>query len=68
MDTRGAAQYLGVSTSFLEKDRVGRSRIPFVRLGKRRGVRYRQEDLDRYVRQCTFESTSAYGNQEGIGK
>lgn len=60
MTTKEAAQYLGVSVSFLEKDRVYRSRIPFVKLGKKRGIRYRQEDLDLYVLQCKCKSTSDY--------
>jgi len=60
MTTKEAAQYLGLSVSFLEKDRVYRSRIPFVKLGERRGIRYRREDLDLYVQQCKCKSTSDY--------
>ncbi|MBU2852980.1 helix-turn-helix transcriptional regulator [Acidithiobacillus ferriphilus] len=58
--TKEAAGYLRVSTSFLEKDRVHHGRIPFVKLGNKRAVRYRQEDLDAYVAQSTFQSTSDY--------
>lgn len=41
--TRQAAQYLGVSESYLEGDRIGRKRIPFIRIG--RAVRYDPQDL-----------------------
>lgn len=58
--TAEAASYLGVSRSFLEKDRTGKARIPFVKLGKARAVRYRQEDLEAYVASRKFNSTSSY--------
>ena len=60
LTTKDAARYLGISASFLEKDRVHHGRIPFVKLGNKRAVRYRQEDLDAYVAQSTFQSTSEY--------
>lgn len=45
LTTRQAAAYLGVSLSFLEKDRVQGARIPFVRIGHRKGVRYSEAAL-----------------------
>lgn len=33
LNTKQAANYLGVSTAFLERDRWAGARIPFVRLG-----------------------------------
>lgn len=38
-----AALYLGVSHTFLQRDRVTEQRIPFVRIG--RAVRYNTKDL-----------------------
>jgi len=46
--TKQAALYLSVSESFLEKDRTGRRRIPFIKMGTRT-VRYRTEDLDLFI-------------------
>lgn len=43
-----AAQYLNVSPEFLQGDRWRGATIPFIRVG-RRGVRYRQSDLDNYI-------------------
>ena len=60
LDTKAASKYLGVSPSFLEKDSVGAARIPFVRLGKSRAIRYLPEDLDRYIRMNMHTSTSNY--------
>ncbi len=57
--TKQAAEYLGVSAAFLERDRWAGARIPFVRLGTR-SVRYRQEDLERYIEQQLSHSTSEY--------
>ncbi|MDH5633991.1 MAG: helix-turn-helix domain-containing protein [Gammaproteobacteria bacterium] len=48
LNTQQAAQYLGVSKAFLERDRWAGARIPFVRIGSR-SVRYTQEALDKYI-------------------
>ena len=48
LKTPEAAQVLGVSKAFLERDRWAGPRIPFVRVGSR-AVRYRLADLDAYV-------------------
>lgn len=42
--TEEAADYLGVSKAFLEKDRWAGARIPFVKID--RAVRYRVEDIN----------------------
>lgn len=59
LDTKQAATYLGVSATFLERDRWAGARIPSVRVGVR-AVRYRERDLADYVdarlRRSTGES------------
>lgn len=45
LTTAEAADYLGVSTAFLERDRRSDVRYPFVRIGKR-AVRYKKRILD----------------------
>ena len=57
LTTTQAANFLGVSKAFLERDRWAGARIPFVKVGNR-AVRYRQEDLDQYIRARTHLSTS----------
>lgn len=64
LDTREAAAYLGVSTSWVEKDRLSKARIPFVRIG--RAVRYRPEDIDAFVEKSRRRSTSDTGAYDGL--
>lgn len=60
MTTTAAAQYLGVSKAFLERDRWAGPRIPFVRVGSRT-VRYRVADLAAYVAsQRQLRASSAF--------
>lgn len=59
LTTTEAARYLGVSQSFLEKDRVSSGRIPHVKIG--RAVRYLPADLDAYVQRRRRASTSDHG-------
>ena len=59
LNTKQAAEYLGVSPAFLERDRWAGARIPFVKLGTR-SVRYRQDDLEQYIEQQVCHSTSEY--------
>ena len=59
LNTKQAAEYLGVSAAFLERDRWAGARIPFVKLGTR-SVRYRQDDLELYIEQQVCRSTSEY--------
>ncbi len=59
LHTEEAAQYLGVSRAFLERDRWAGARIPFVKVGSR-AVRYRLEDLERYIEGQICRSTSEH--------
>jgi excisionase family DNA binding protein len=65
LTTKQAAASLGVSESFLEKDRVQSGRVPFIRVGKRKGIRYREEDLQAFISRSTFQSTSEYSREVG---
>ncbi|MBQ0721703.1 MAG: helix-turn-helix domain-containing protein [Gammaproteobacteria bacterium] len=58
LNTKQAANYLGVSAAFLERDRWAGARIQFVKLGTR-SIRYRQQDLDDFIEQQIRCSTSA---------
>ena len=60
LTTKQAAVMLGVSESFLERDRWAGAKIPFVKLGNR-AVRYRGEDVQAYVSQRIRRSTSDPG-------
>jgi excisionase family DNA binding protein len=55
LTTKEAAQFLGVSKAFLERDRWAGARIPFIRVGNR-AVRYRLSALESYV--CSRQRTS----------
>lgn len=57
LNTKEAAQYLGVSKAFLERDRWAGARIPFVRVGAR-AVRYERATLEAYVESRRRSSTS----------
>lgn len=57
LSTTQAAQFLGVSKAFLERDRWVGARIPFIRVGSRT-VRYRLNDLNDYLDQQVRRSTS----------
>ncbi len=48
LNTEQAADYLGVSKAFLERDRWAGARIPFVQVGSK-AVRYRLAELEAYV-------------------
>jgi hypothetical protein len=59
--TNAAADYLGLSKSLLEKDRVtGRLGIPFLKLG--RAVVYDTRTLDEWLAGHARHSTSEYGS------
>lgn len=57
LTTKQAAEYLGVSAAFLERDRWAGARIPFVKIASR-SVRYRRSDLDQFIEQQIRYSTS----------
>ena len=60
LNTAEAANYLGVSKAFLERDRWAGARIPFIKVGTR-AVRYRIEDLDAFLDAQVRHSTSDQG-------
>lgn len=60
LTTVEAAAFLCVSKAFLERDRWAGARIPFVRVGSR-AVRYRRQDLERYIDGQVRRSTSDKG-------
>ena len=60
LKTSEAALILGVSESFLERDRWGDGRIPFIKVGAR-AVRYRESDLQNYLDKQQRRSTSDKG-------
>ncbi|NQV68846.1 MAG: helix-turn-helix domain-containing protein [Pseudohongiella sp.] len=62
--TKQAAQYLGVSPAFLERDRWAGARIPFVKLGSR-SIRYRLSDLDNFIVAQIRTSTSNIEKSHG---
>ncbi|MCG7199638.1 helix-turn-helix domain-containing protein [Marinobacter pelagius] len=57
LTTAKAAEILGVSKAFLERDRWAGARVPFIKIGSR-AVRYRMEDLERYIEKQIRRSTS----------
>lgn len=61
LNTTAAAQYLGVSKAFLERDRWAGARVPFVKIGTR-AVRYRLDDLNEFIESRIRRSTSDPGS------
>jgi predicted DNA-binding transcriptional regulator AlpA len=64
LTTTATAEWLGVSSQWLE---IGRSKAygpPFVRLSPRR-VRYRRADVLAWLQERTHRSTAAYGLPSG---
>ncbi|WP_339776969.1 helix-turn-helix domain-containing protein [uncultured Methylophaga sp.] len=64
LNSQQAADYLGVSKAFLERDRWAGARIPFIKIGSR-AVRYRTADLESYIEQQVRLSTSQTSVLEG---
>ena len=64
LNTKQAAEYLGLSMAFLERDRWAGARIPFIKVGTR-AVRYRLSDLEHYLTAQTRTSTSDQGDRHG---
>jgi len=48
LHTSEAAEFLGLSVSYLEKDRIGKREIPFIKIG-RSAIRYDLRTLDEYL-------------------
>ena len=63
LSTEEAAEYLGVSKAFLERDRWAGARIPFVRVGDRK-VQYEPSTLKAYVKSRIRQSTSDNGKAQ----
>lgn len=61
LNTTQAAQFLGLSKAFLERDRWAGAKVPFIKIGDR-AVRYRLEDLEKYIESRFRKSTSDLGN------
>ena len=61
LTSKEAARYLGVSTSFLERDRWAGATIPFIKLGNR-AVRYQLQDLNTFI--MTRRKVSQNSNQD----
>ena len=67
LTTTDLAEWLGVSTQWLE---IGRSKgygPLFVVIGPRR-IRYRRDDVMRWLRQRTHAATAEYGARGGPGR
>lgn len=62
LNTKQAAQFLGLSKAFLERDRWAGAKVPFIKIGDR-AVRYRLEDLHAYIESRTRKSTSDTGKR-----
>ena len=59
LNTKQAANYLGVSSAFLERDRWAGAKIPFIKIGSR-SIRYQMSTLNEFITQQTRSSTSEY--------
>lgn len=62
LTTMQAAEYLGCSSSKLEKDRTKGSTLPYIKVG--RNVYYTLQALDKYLSDMTFTSTAQYGGKQ----
>ena len=62
LNTAQAAVYLGLSKAFLERDRWAGAKVPFIKIGSR-AVRYRLQDLEKYIESCIRKSTSDTGRK-----
>lgn len=60
LTTKEAANLLGISKAFLERDRWAGAKIPFVQVGTR-AVRYELSALQAYIQSNVRRSTSDNG-------
>ncbi len=58
LTTKEAANFLGVSEAFLERDRWAGADIPFIQVGSR-AVRYQLSTLEAFVRSRVRTSTAS---------
>ena len=65
LSTKEASEYLGVADKSLANSRYTDTgmQIPYVKLGSKT-VRYRQSDLDTYIRHHTFKHTGETAKEE----
>jgi len=56
-----ASQLLGCSVAKMQKDRRLSSPIPYYKVG--RSVKYKLSDIEQYLEQQRFTSTSQYGGR-----
>jgi hypothetical protein len=59
-DTDGAAEYIGCSAGYLRKLRQTGEGPTFHRLFRRKGIKYRRGDLNKWMATRRFESTTEY--------
>ena len=57
LNTLQAANYLGLSKAFLERDRWAGAKVPYIKVGSR-AVRYRMSDLMSFIESRIRTSTS----------
>ena len=62
LKTLEAASYLGLSKAFLERDRWAGAKVPFIKISER-AVRYRLQDLEKYIESRMRKSTSDSGGR-----
>lgn len=60
LNTKEAANYLSLSKAFLERDRWAGAKVPFIKISER-AVRYRLQDLEKYIESRIRKSTSDIG-------
>ena len=60
LNTTEAANFLGLSKAFLERDRWAGAKVPFIKISER-AVRYRLQDLEKYIESRIRKSTSDSG-------
>jgi len=60
LDTEEAAQYVGCSAGYLKKLRQTGDGPAFHRLFRRKGIKYRRDDLNSWMATRRFESTTEY--------
>lgn len=61
--TDEAAEILGVSAAFLQRDRVAETQVPFVQVGDR-AIRYSRKDLQDYINGRRHGPTSVHEDGE----
>ena len=64
ISTKEAAEVLGISPAFLERDRWRGASIPFIRIGNGKGaVRYSVASLEEYIQKRTVAGKESEVNE-----